>query len=157
MNTLVDALLQNRIQNSVSVLRLFGQHENTDKYITKRRLTPGTLSISSHIGWCLRCINHISFIPNYFEARSRSQIYVLIIEHLNVGQKIMTNTDLSSFKCQWLSSAFITHWGRDKMATISQTTFTNAFSCIKSIVLRFKFHRNVFPVVQLAISQHWFR
>ena len=49
------------------------------------------------------------------------------------------------------------HWGRDKMATISQTTFSNAFPCMEMFKFRLIFHRSLFPGVQLMILQHWFR
>ena len=51
----------------------------------------------------------------------------------------------------------LTHWGRDKMATIFQTTFWNAFSWMKMFEYRLKFHWNLFLRVQLIIFQHWFR
>ena len=51
----------------------------------------------------------------------------------------------------------LTHWGRDKMAAIFQTTFSNGFSLMKMYEFRLKFHWSLFPRVQLAIYQHWFR
>ena len=51
----------------------------------------------------------------------------------------------------------LTHWGRDKMAAVFQTTFSNAFSWMKMCEFRLRFHWNLFPMVQLTISQHWFR
>ena len=48
------------------------------------------------------------------------------------------------------------HWGRDKMAVISQT-LSNAFSWIKMYEFRLKFHWKLFLGVKLIISQHWFR
>ena len=51
----------------------------------------------------------------------------------------------------------LTHWGRDKMDDISQTTFSNAFSWMKMFEYRLKFHWSLFLGVQLTISQHWFR
>ena len=42
----------------------------------------------------------------------------------------------------------LTHWGRDKMDDISQTTFSNAFSLMKMFEFRLKFHWNLFPMVQ---------
>ena len=38
-----------------------------------------------------------------------------------------------------------------------QTTYSNAFSWMKMIELQFEFHWNLFPGVQLTISQYWFR
>ena len=44
-----------------------------------------------------------------------------------------------------------------QMDAISQTTFSNAFSWMKMLEFRLKFHWRLFPRVQLTISQHWFR
>ena len=41
----------------------------------------------------------------------------------------------------------LTHWGRDKIAAISQTTFSNAFYWMKMYEFWFRFHRNLFPRV----------
>ena len=58
----------------------------------------------------------------------------------------------------WIKDVLLlTHWGRDTMDTISQMTFTNAFSWMKMFEFRFKFHRSLFLRVQLTIFQHWFR
>ena len=51
----------------------------------------------------------------------------------------------------------LTHWGRDKIATISQTTLSIAFSWMEMLEFRLDFHWSLFPRVQLTISQHWFR
>ena len=51
----------------------------------------------------------------------------------------------------------LTHWGRDKMAAISQTTFSNAFSWMKMHEFRLRFHWNLFLRFELTIFQHWFR
>ena len=44
----------------------------------------------------------------------------------------------------------LTHWGRDKMADISQTIFSNIFSSKKMFEFRLKFHWNLFLRVQLT-------
>ena len=51
----------------------------------------------------------------------------------------------------------LTHWGRDKMYAISQTTFWSAFSWMKMYKLPLRFHWSLFLCVQLTIFQHWFR
>ena len=43
------------------------------------------------------------------------------------------------------------------MAAIFQTTLSNAFSCMKMLEFRFKFHWSLFLRVQLTIVYHWFR
>ena len=54
-------------------------------------------------------------------------------------------------------SQSLTHWGRDKMDAISQTTFWSAFSWMKMFEFRLKFHWSLFLRVQLTKIQHWFR
>ena len=44
----------------------------------------------------------------------------------------------------------LTHWGRDKMAAIFQTTFSNAFPWMKMCEFRLRFHWILFPMVQLT-------
>ena len=56
-----------------------------------------------------------------------------------------------------LKVSFLTHWGRDKMDAISQTTFSSAFSWMKMFEFRLKFHWSLFLMVQLTIFHHWFR
>ena len=56
--------------------------------------------------------------------------------------------------CVTLHHAF-THLPLDKMAAISQTIFSDAFSWTKNFVFRFEFHWSLFTRVQLTIFQHW--
>ena len=51
----------------------------------------------------------------------------------------------------------LTNLPMDKMAAISQTIFSDAFSWMKSFVFWLKFHWSLFPSVQLTLTQHWFR
>ena len=51
----------------------------------------------------------------------------------------------------------LTHWGRDKIAAVSQTALSNAFSWTKISEFRLQFHWNLFLGVQLTVFQHWFR
>ena len=48
----------------------------------------------------------------------------------------------------------LTHWGWDKMAAVSQTTLSNAFSWMIMLEFRLRFHWNLFLRVQLTIIQH---
>ena len=54
-------------------------------------------------------------------------------------------------------SQCLTHWGRDKMVNISQTTFPNVFSSMKMFEFQLKFHWSLFLRVQLKKFQHCFR
>ena len=48
----------------------------------------------------------------------------------------------------------LTHWDRDKMSALSQTTLSNAFSWMQMLEFRLKCHLNLFIRVQLTIFQH---
>ena len=50
----------------------------------------------------------------------------------------------------------LAHWGRDKMAAISWTTFSNAFPWMKKYTIWFKIHWSLLLRFQLTINQHWF-
>ena len=52
---------------------------------------------------------------------------------------------------------FLTHLPLDKMAPISQTSFSNAFPWMKSSAFWYEFHWSLLLRVQLTKSQHWFR
>ena len=56
-----------------------------------------------------------------------------------------------------LSTVNLTHWGRDKMAAVSQTMFSNALSWMKMYEFRLKFQWSLFLRFQLTIFTHWFR
>ena len=57
----------------------------------------------------------------------------------------------------FMASQKITHWGRDEMDAIWQTTFSSAFSWMKMFEFRLKLHWSLFLMVQLTIFHHWFR
>ena len=44
-----------------------------------------------------------------------------------------------------LFRCLLTHWGRDKMASVSQTILSNAFSWMKMLEFRLKFHWSFLP------------
>ena len=51
----------------------------------------------------------------------------------------------------------LTHWGRNKMASIFQMTLWNAFSWMKMYKFRLSFHLKVFLSFEISVFQHWFR
>ena len=59
--------------------------------------------------------------------------------------RISSKASQSSNELQWLD---LTHWGRDKMVAISQTTFSNAFSWMKMYKFRLRFHWIFSPRVE---------
>ena len=54
-------------------------------------------------------------------------------------------------------SLMLTHLPLDKMTAISQTIYSGEFSWMKSPVFLLKFHWSLSPMIQLIITQHWFR
>ena len=57
---------------------------------------------------------------------------------------------------EFLAGAMLTHWGRNKMAAIFQTTFSNAFYWMKMYEFLLRFHWSLFQRVKLTIFQPWF-
>ena len=92
----------------------------------------------------LICIMEISILP-------RCHLYIQMATRCNLSiepwrtnlsenwSSIFIALKMSSSKYQLfcLSLIMLTHWGRDKMASISQTTLSNAFCWIKMISLNF--------------------
>ena len=81
---------------------------------------------------------------------------VLRLSYLHDGISF-TGKMTSLYWIRALSFATINSSPLDKMAIISQTTDSNAFSWMKKSVYWLEFHWKLFPRVQLIIIQHWFR
>ena len=68
--------------------------------------------------------------------------------HVESADGVILYNEFSHFP----GASELTHWGRDKMATTFQTTFSNAFSWMKmNEFFWLKFHWSLFLRVQLAI------
>ena len=94
---------------------------------------------------------HTRMNSNAFEKRQQWKQYTFQIAK-SMGP---TWGPPGSCRPQWVSEWLsLTHWGRDKMAAISQTIFSNAFSWIKMYEFRLSFHWSLFPRVQLTKFQH---
>ena len=70
---------------------------------------------------------------------------------------VCTYSHSSVCACAYNHSHTLTHWGRDKMEAISQTTFSGAFPWIKIYEFRLILHWSLFLRFELTIFQHWFR
>ena len=59
----------------------------------------------------------------------------------------------------WCSGLFLalTHWGQDKMATMSQTALSNVFSWMKILEFRLRFQWILFLRFDSTIFYHWLR
>ena len=139
--------------------------------------------VSKHQDWCLRVINHYEIQLTSLLPESFQNFIVIIWFHCNhigawmkwplscrlhlkmfffVWKCLILVTEICSWLSHWWYTSnglvwYLTHHHLDKMATILQTTFLNAFSWMKSFVFQFQFHSSLFPGAQLTISQHWFR
>ena len=86
--------------------------------------------------------------------------YIVSVEITNDGPRGKLLVDKEVFTAYVYPGAIsivtLTNWGRDKMATISQTTFSNALPCMKMYQLRSRFRLSLFLRFELTI-QRWFR
>ena len=65
--------------------------------------------------------------------------------------------DCGSYMWCYIIWDVLTHWGQGKIATISQTTFSNTFPLMKMCEFGLRFHWNLFLRFELTIFRHWFR
>ena len=121
-------------------------------------------------------VTYVSVVVLWLALMDRVRL-IPVVGHLGIGNhaykcyKTYISTAHSSWKqafCvrnQWnhtddncvLLRASLTHWDGDKMAAISQTMFSNAFSWMKNCEFCLRFHWSLFLRVQLTIFHHWFR
>ena len=119
--------------------------------------------ISPHSLLGMQLLIHAGIKLNHANARGRSQAvklqYTINIDiaHVRFKMQWRNSTSNSSRSKIWMTEwlGFVqmndnelfrvcllkpsTHWDRDKMAAISQTTFSNSFSCVKSFEFQTKF------------------
>ena len=95
-------------------------------------------------------------IANYknISLNENSWIVIKIISLVPIGNKPLSKKLWSSAPTH---TGGFSHWGRDKIDAIFQTTFSNTFSWMTVYELRLKFHWNLFVRVQSTIVRHWFR
>ena len=86
-----------------------------------------------------------------------------IIMHVSFAHKwplmiSCTFRQQSGFLAKWSTRYFkLTHWGRDKIDAISQTTHSNALLWMKMLEFLLKCHWGLFLCAQWTIFQHCFR
>ena len=98
----------------------------------------------------------------YLRIRHHKLLYPIGLCRMYLFMHGLTSSLLKFGQWQVFSShifmlIWLTHWGRDKMAAIFQTTFSNGFSWIKMYEFGLTFHWSLFLGVQLIIFQHLFR
>ena len=118
-----------RLQQELETLKLHNIHQ----------YTPMELSVKYKYDFAQIIILMTCFIHNFVHDTT-----ALILWH--VWKVSKTDYDFSSrSQMDWLSTrSSLTHWGRDKMAAIFQTTFSNAFPWMKMYEFRLRFHWSLF-------------
>ena len=84
---------------------------------------------------------------------------LLITEHISHTSMCINNASvwLGDYLAGRQCGSVLTHLPLEKMAAISRTIFSDAFSWMKSLIFWLKFYWSLFLTVQLIITQHWFR
>ena len=145
-------------------------HVTTVNFLQNPHNTPHSSSVRGSYGECF--VSTVSYLVYVWVTSALYGIscYIWLFHYdtwLYVYRKctlcvcLLTVEDYDIYIQCWTTMAahdrwYLTHLPWDKMATISQTTFSNAFSWMKSFVFQVNFHWNLFLRVQLTISQHWF-
>ena len=140
----------------------------------QRLLCPSMSGVLTHWGRVTHiCVSKLTIIgpdnglsPERRQANIWTNAGILLIGTLGTNfSETLSKIHTFSFKKIYLKTSsakrrpfclglnVLTHWGRDKMAAIFQTTF----SWMKIYEFRSKFHWSLFLRVQLTIFQHWFR
>ena len=83
------------------------------------------------------------------------RIPLLVIQHLNTELASVDHQNIGLYFVAASIQDWLTYLPLDKIAAISQKTFSSAFSWMKSFVLWLKFHWSLFQWFQLTINQHW--
>ena len=98
-----------------------------------------------------------SVVETIFIIAFESLSLIIAIRVTDVTGNVHPVCSLLLFFTKPWSINLLTHWGRDKMDAISQTTFSSAFSWMKMYEFRLKFHWSLFLRIQWTIFKHWFR
>ena len=121
-------------------------HDRITKYIDYSSMT--NIKYITRVCHNYKLTQHAlyNFMFAYIELAHKNEILVAFMR----SKFILCSVSIITALCS-------THWGRDNMAAILQTTHSNAFSLMKIFECRLKFHWTLYIRVQLAIFQHWFR
>ena len=113
------------------------------------------------VHWCLNCWYSksncliLNMCRNGFppQGDSRTMIGIMMVMKTDTNRVALWPGFITQYPVDQyteLPYVWLTHWVRDKMAAIFQTTFSHAFSWMKMYKFRLRFHWSLFPRVQLA-------
>ena len=106
------------------------------------------------------CVTSYTLCSKAFETKYKYFLSRKCISKFKAVCKAITCNNVLWLSTGSLATNFsdiLTHWGRDKMDAISQTTSSSAFSWMKMFEFWLKFQWSLFLRAQLTIFQHWFR
>ena len=105
--------------------------------------------------WCLKSMEIWMFAQQAAQANKqiRSSPLVTLWKNTPPGTDGFSSTTASNVE-RFSMSTLLAHLLLAKIATISQTIFSDVFLWMKGFVFRSKFHLSLLLVVQLTITQH---
>ena len=121
--------------------------------LARRKPRISSVSVNIHLTqWrCCRCTVNLVY------CKSTISLSKVVTAIFHVGAINSSLAPLFYCICVSHTTTWYTHWGREKMAVIFQTTFSNAFSSMKIFEFRLKLHWSLFLRVRLTVFHHWFR
>ena len=141
----------------------FWRNDEYDRCLPKRALSLLTIMLDKYIHKCVsypsETIQKLSDLLSLlsFMLFSSVPIGILVFTMLFQLQYMQPQTPSVQSAATIIYKSPLTYLPLDKMAAISQTIFSNAFSWMKNFVFWLQFHWRLFRRVQLTILQHWFR
>ena len=87
-----------------------------------------------------------------FQRNLHCTLYLMRYTHDFLCFDVLYNT--ISVRC--IHGVCLTHWHRNKMANIWQTSSSNTFSSMESYVFRIRLYSSLFPETKLTMRQRWF-
>ena len=102
----------------------------------KRNSIPHSMQLSSRVSFLVLSVALYSDNDSFDKSKNMLSFSSLIL--------FVWVTEICLADMQHHSEGTLTHWGRDQIDAISQTTFSNVFSSMKMIEFRLKFHWSLF-------------
>ena len=102
--------------------------------------------------YCIWSQTHRKVIQMRFILASKPIVY-----DLKIARGDQYHEDNNILLCCWYWSISLLTQAETKWPPFFKTTFSNAFSWMKMLEFRLRFHWNLFRRIQLTKFQHWFR
>ena len=117
----------NRLRTTFKILKVWGNKGTKESGLATHAPTLATISFNT--------LSHLHVVLPTDASATNYRGVIPVTEHIET----------------------LTHWGRYRIAAISQTTFSNAYSWIKIDTFRLRFHWRLFICFELIVFQHFSR